>query len=125
VTRAGACACDEVGLLPMQEQPCDGTRQEERCVHARSEVRPGSNGAESRCATCGSAQLCDCGSDRRPLSGIPDAALDRHGAPSPVSVDVWLGPDPELALATADLHTWALAHPCDCEALCECDEDTT
>jgi hypothetical protein len=77
-------------------------------------------GAESRCATCGSAQLCDCGSDRRPLSGISDAAFGRHGAPSPIDADVRLGPDPELALATADMHTWALAHPCDCDAVCTC-----
>lgn len=31
--------------------------------------------------------------------------------------------DPELALATAPLDAWRDAHPCDCEALCTCEEE--
>ena len=45
----------------------------------------------------------------------------RHGHPQPIPLDVYLGPDPWLALVTADLDVWLLAHPCECEALCECD----
>jgi hypothetical protein len=36
-------------------------------------------------------------------------------------VQVFLGPDPDLALVHADLSEWMDAHPCDCEAICECD----
>jgi hypothetical protein len=45
----------------------------------------------------------------------------KHGDPTPdVPLDVWLGPDPSLALAEADMDAWLDAHPCNCEALCEC-----
>jgi hypothetical protein len=44
-----------------------------------------------------------------------------HGETAGVNVAVWVGPDPDLALVAADLHAWAVAHPCECEALCECD----
>lgn len=43
-----------------------------------------------------------------------------HGAPSLVPVEALLSDDPELALVTADMDVWAAAHPCVCEALCEC-----
>jgi len=50
--------------------------------------------------------------------------VTRH-APPPVEPppDVWLSDDPDLALVHADPITWALAHPCDCEALCECGDE--
>lgn len=53
----------------------------------------------------------------------PKPALDdvRHGDPQPIQLEVWLGPDPELALVEADMGAWHDAHPCDCDALCECD----
>lgn len=47
----------------------------------------------------------------------------KHGAPTELPLDVWLGDDPELALAVADMDEWALAHPCDCHAMCVCDEE--
>jgi hypothetical protein len=47
----------------------------------------------------------------------------RHGAPSEVDPAVFLGDDPALALVTADQFAWSLAHPCDCEALCTCDDE--
>jgi len=37
--RTSVCACDERGLLPIQEQSCDGSRCDERCVQARREMR--------------------------------------------------------------------------------------
>lgn len=46
----------------------------------------------------------------------------RHGDTPAIDVAVFLGPDPELALVHADMNAWAEAHPCDCEALCVCDE---
>lgn len=45
----------------------------------------------------------------------------RHGDSATIDLAVWLGPDPEIALVEADFGAWADAHPCDCEALCECD----
>ena len=49
----------------------------------------------------------------------------RHGDSQTLGFDelltVWIGDDPELSLVHADAHVWMLAHPCDCEALCECD----
>ena len=47
---------------------------------------------------------------------------ERHGGPRPIDVTTWLGDDPHLALVTADMGEWVAAHPCDCEALCSCDE---
>ena len=44
-----------------------------------------------------------------------------HGHPAPVPIDALLGDDPELWLATADMRAWSEAHPCECEAICECD----
>jgi hypothetical protein len=50
-------------------------------------------------------------------------AADRHGQPDGrVDVGVWLA-DPGLALVTADLDAWLDAHPCDCDALCACDDE--
>ena len=46
----------------------------------------------------------------------------RHGEGPPADLSVWLGDDPELALVHADLHAWSEAHPCECEALCECEQ---
>jgi hypothetical protein len=45
-----------------------------------------------------------------------------HGRPSPVPIDALLHNDPELWLAAADMRAWSEAHPCECEALCECNE---
>jgi hypothetical protein len=47
---------------------------------------------------------------------------ERHGAPRPVDLATWLGDDAHLALVTADMSEWVEAHPCECEALCGCDE---
>lgn len=44
-----------------------------------------------------------------------------HAAREEVPVGVWLSSDPALALARADMTAWADAHPCECEAICECD----
>lgn len=50
-----------------------------------------------------------------------------HLQPDPLPDDetlpVWLGDDPELALARADLNAYADAHPCDCPTLCRCDDE--
>jgi hypothetical protein len=48
----------------------------------------------------------------------------RHGETTgEVDVETWLGDDPALALVTADLHAWMLAHPCECEGLCTCEDE--
>jgi hypothetical protein len=52
------------------------------------------------------------------------SALSSHGQPRGVDVAYWLGPDPELGLAHADMGAWMDAHPCECEALCACDSDS-
>lgn len=44
-----------------------------------------------------------------------------HGGSEPVPLELLLADDPDLALVNADMHAWLEAHPCDCEALCECD----
>jgi hypothetical protein len=44
-----------------------------------------------------------------------------HGTVAPVSVEALLSDDPDLWLATGDMRSWSEAHPCECEALCECD----
>ena len=44
-----------------------------------------------------------------------------HGQSTPVPVDALLADDPDLWLAAADMRAWSEAHPCNCEALCECD----
>ena len=36
--------------------------------------------------------------------------------------DVFLSDDPALAMVNASMGAWLQAHPCDCHALCECDE---
>ncbi len=46
----------------------------------------------------------------------------RHAAVEPVPVEAALADDPDLYLVHADPDVWRAAHPCDCEALCECDE---
>jgi hypothetical protein len=43
-----------------------------------------------------------------------------HGDTPGVDLQVFLSPDPELALVQADMGAWAEAHPCGCEAMCEC-----
>ena len=45
-----------------------------------------------------------------------------HGAPETIDTATWLGPDPALALVTADMTAWLAANPCSCAAGCECDE---
>jgi len=47
----------------------------------------------------------------------------RHGAATPVDLTTWLGDDPHLALVTADMSEWLAAHPCNCDGLCECDDE--
>ena len=49
-------------------------------------------------------------------------SVTAHGGSEPVDLSIFLGPDPHLALAMADLDAWLAAHPCECEALCECDQ---
>ena len=44
-----------------------------------------------------------------------------HGHSTPVPLDALLSDDPDLWLATADMRVWSEAHPCSCEALCECE----
>lgn len=49
----------------------------------------------------------------------------RHGTtelPEEETTPVFFGPDPALALVHADMGAWREAHPCDCEALCVCEE---
>ena len=50
---------------------------------------------------------------------------DHHGDPVGVDQDAFLGDDPALALAGADMDVWLAAHPCDCETLCECEQEAT
>jgi hypothetical protein len=45
-----------------------------------------------------------------------------HGRPVPVLIDALLDDDPDVWLASADMRAWLEAHPCECEALCECDQ---
>lgn len=45
----------------------------------------------------------------------------KHGAPEPVPLEALTADDPELYLAAADMDAWAEAHPCGCDALCDCD----
>ena len=45
----------------------------------------------------------------------------QHGRPAPVPIDALLDADPDIWLAFADMRAWSEAHPCECEALCECD----
>ncbi len=47
---------------------------------------------------------------------------NRHGDLGPVDLPTFLGADPDLALVTADPVAWSLAHPCDCEGRCECED---
>lgn len=49
--------------------------------------------------------------------------MSGHARVSPVPLDAALSDDPDLWLATADPAVWSAAHPCECEALCTCDED--
>jgi hypothetical protein len=48
--------------------------------------------------------------------------LRRHGDGPPAPMESLLWDDPELGLVHADPHAWMEAHPCDCEALCTCEE---
>ena len=45
-----------------------------------------------------------------------------HGYSAPVPLDALLAEDPDLWLAAADMRAWSEAHPCACEALCECEK---
>jgi hypothetical protein len=45
-----------------------------------------------------------------------------HGGPLPVPPEAALSDDPDLWLVLADMAAWSAAHPCECEALCTCDE---
>ena len=49
----------------------------------------------------------------------------KHGDPQQdVPIDVWLGPDPDLALVEADMDAWAAAHGCrGYNGTCDCDAD--
>ena len=44
-----------------------------------------------------------------------------HGRAGQVPIDVLLADDPDIWLAVGDMRAWSEAHPCECEALCECD----
>lgn len=47
----------------------------------------------------------------------------QHGKTSgEVPIEVFFGPDKDLALVTGDLHAWNESHPCDCHALCTCEQ---
>jgi hypothetical protein len=45
-----------------------------------------------------------------------------HGRYYPLTVDDLTAPDADLRLVWADASAWADAHPCDCDALCVCDD---
>jgi hypothetical protein len=47
-----------------------------------------------------------------------------HGAPAGLTdLPERLYPDdPDIAYVHADMNAWAEAHPCPCEAVCECDD---
>lgn len=48
----------------------------------------------------------------------------KHGdPPAPPTLELLTHDDPDLWLVLANLSVWARAHPCECEALCECDGD--
>lgn len=40
----------------------------------------------------------------------------------PPPVTAMLEEDPDMWLVTADMRAWSEAHPCNCEAICKCDE---
>lgn len=48
--------------------------------------------------------------------------MDHNQPNNEVHLETWLGADPALALVTADLKAYSDAHPCECEALCECED---
>ena len=51
---------------------------------------------------------------------------ERHGGPvEEPPQDVFLSDDPWVGMVHADMGNWLRAHPCDCEALCECDAGPT
>jgi hypothetical protein len=58
---------------------------------------------------------------RTEAGGVPRSVRSAHGQPGPVPIDALLGDDPHLWLAMANMRAWSEAHPCDCEALCECE----
>jgi hypothetical protein len=45
-----------------------------------------------------------------------------HGRSYPLTYDDLTAPDVDLRLAWADASAWADAHPCDCDALCVCED---
>jgi hypothetical protein len=45
-----------------------------------------------------------------------------HGRGGAVPIDALLADDPDVWLAIADMRAWSEAHPCECEALCECEQ---
>lgn len=47
-----------------------------------------------------------------------------HGETHTMDLPMWLGPDPDLAMVEADMRAWEEAHPCECDALCVCEEGT-
>lgn len=50
-------------------------------------------------------------------------AIARHGeTPGVTEPELLLADDADLANVFADLAAWSESHPCECEALCECDE---
>jgi hypothetical protein len=50
------------------------------------------------------------------------ASPGTHGGSVETPIEAALSDDPELALAWADMAAWHEAHPCECEALCECEQ---
>ncbi len=70
---------------------------------------------------------CDEPAADRVASRVPNEGGEvRHGDPAPAdtldALAVLDSHDADLALVVADMDTWADAHPCDCDAMCECDE---
>lgn len=46
----------------------------------------------------------------------------RHGDPAAPQLPPTDSRDPYIYLVDADMHTWLMANPCECEGLCECDQ---
>ena len=63
--------------------------------------------------------------DRLPVRELRGARrMMGHGGPvEEPPQDVFLSDDPALAMVHAPMAPWLAAHPCDCHALCDCDEE--
>ena len=52
-----------------------------------------------------------------------DRKLHDHGGSAPIPLEAAVADDPDLWLVFGDPVAWDQAHPCECEALCECDRN--